>query len=344
MAIDQFKGQPRLPKFALPKRYDIKLKPDLVSCKFSGVVSIDLDVVSPTKFLVLNAADLDIDSHSLSFAPASTSQALRPVGVEVIAEDEILVAEFAAELSIGSGVLNLSFVGTLNDQMKGFYRSVYEINGEKANMAVTQFEPADARRCFPCWDEPAHKATFKITLDVPSELIALSNMPVIEEKRQDNLKTVHFEESPLMSTYLVAIVVGLFDYAESQTSDGIKVRCYCQVGKTSQVKFALDVAVKTLELYKKYFDAPYPLPKLDMIAIPDFAAGAMENFGLVTYRDSSLLYDEQHSSATDKQWVTITVAHELAHQWFGNLVTMEWWTHLWLNEGFATWNICRYPT
>lgn len=263
---DQFKGQSRLPKFAVPKRYDIKLKPDLLSCKFSGQVSIAVDVVSPTKFLVLNAANLDVDSHSLSFTPSSFSSAgLRPVGIGVIEEDEILVVEFPTELPIGIGVLNVSFVGTLNDQMKGFYRSVYEINGEKANMAVTQFEPVDARRCFPCWDEPAAKATFKITLDVPFELIALSNMPAIEEKRQGNLKTVQFEESPIMSTYLVAIVVGLFDYAESQTSDGIKVRCYCQVGKADQVKFALDVAVKSLELYKKYFDEPYPLPKLDMI-------------------------------------------------------------------------------
>ncbi|XP_056697217.1 aminopeptidase M1-like [Spinacia oleracea] len=181
------------------------------------------------------------------------------------------------------------------------------------------------------------QATFKITLDVPSNLIALSNMPVIEEKKEGDLKTVYFEESPIMSTYLVAVVVGLFDFVESSTSDGIKVRCYCQVGKSDQGKFALEVAVKTLELYKEYFEVPYALPKLDMIAIPDFAAGAMENYGLVTYRENALLYDEKHSAAANKQRVAIVVAHELAHQWFGNLVTMEWWTHLWLNEGFATW-------
>lgn len=337
MAYEEFKKQSRLPIFASPKRYDIHLKPDLIACKFSGNVSIDVDVVSPTKHLVLNAADLTVDSGSVSFKLRSSSQELRAVGVGLIEEDEILVLEFAEDLPIGIGALSLSFQGTLNDLMKGFYRSVYEINGEKRNMAVTQFEPADARRCFPCWDEPAAKATFKITLDVPSDLVALSNMPVVEEKKDGDLKTVYFEESPIMSTYLVAVVVGLFDYVESHTSDGVKVRCYCQVGKANQGEFALDVAVKTLELYKKYFDVPYSLPKLDMVAIPDFAAGAMENFGLVTYRDSSLLYDEQRSAATDKQWVASTVAHELAHQWFGNLVTMEWWTHLWLNEGFATW-------
>ncbi|GAB2285947.1 AP-1 complex subunit mu-1-Iike, variant 2 [Dionaea muscipula] len=337
MAYNQFKGQPRLPKFAVPKRYDIRLQPDLVACKFTGAVSIDVDVVSPTKYIVLNAVDLAIDSGSVSFNPGSSSPELRAVGIGLIEEDEILVLEFAEELPVGIGVLRIAFQGTLNDQMKGFYRSAYEIKGEKKNMAVTQFEPADARRCFPCWDEPAAKATFKITLDVPSDLIALSNMPIIEEKHEGDLKTVFYEESPIMSTYLVAIVVGLFDYVESHTSDGTKVRVYSQVGKANQGTFALDVAVKTLELYRKYFAIPYSLPKLDMIAIPDFAAGAMENYGLVTYRETALLYDEQHSAAANKQRVTIVVAHELAHQWFGNLVTMEWWTHLWLNEGFATW-------
>lgn len=251
--------------------------------------------------------------------------------------DEILVLMFDEVLPIGTGVLAIDFEGTLNDRMKGFYRSVYEHNGEKKNMAVTQFEPADARRCFPCWDEPACKATFKITLEVPSELLALSNMPVIDEKVDGSLKTLSFQESPIMSTYLMAIVIGLFDYVEGSTTDGIKVRVYCQVGKSNQGKFALDVAVKTLDLYKKYFNEPYPLPKLDMVAIPDFAAGAMENYGLVTYRETALLYDEHHSAAVNKQRVATVVAHELAHQWFGNLVTMEWWTHLWLNEGFATW-------
>ncbi|XP_068304973.1 aminopeptidase M1-like [Pyrus communis] len=160
-------------------------------------------------------------------------------------------------------------------------------------------------------------------------------MPIEEEKVNGHLKTVSYVETPIMSTYLVAVVVGLFDYVEDH--DGVKVRVYCQVGKADQGKFALHVAVKTLELYKDYFAVPYPLPKLDMVAIPDFSAGAMENYGLVTYRETTLLFDEQHSAAVNKQRVATVVAHELAHQWFGNLVTMEWWTHLWLNEGFATW-------
>ncbi|KAL4649248.1 hypothetical protein ACB092_01G001700 [Castanea dentata] len=336
-SMEQFKGQPRLPKFAVPKRYDIRLKPDLSACKFSGSVAIELNIVADTRFIVLNAAELFVDTTSVSFTHSSNSKVLRPSKVDVVEEDEILVLEFADTLPIGMGLLTIRFQGTLNDKMKGFYASTYNHNGEKKNMAVTQFEPADARRCFPCWDEPACKAMFKITLDVPSKLVALSNMPIIEEKVDGDLKTVSYQESPLMSTYLVAIVVGLFDYVEHLTSYGVKVRVYCQVGKVNQAKFALGVAVRTLELYKDYFEVPYSLPKLDMVAIPDFAFGAMENYGLVTFRETALLYDDQHSAATNKQRVVIVVAHELAHQWFGNLVTMEWWTHLWLNEGFATW-------
>ncbi|KAL5201658.1 hypothetical protein ABZP36_036012 [Zizania latifolia] len=328
---DQFRGQARLPQFAAPRRYELRLRPDLVACTFSGAASVRVDVSAPTRFLVLNAADLAVDRASIRF------QGLAPTEVTLFDEDEILVLEFDGELPHGEGVLTMNFNGTLNDQMRGFYRSKYEYKGETKNMAVTQFEAVDARRCFPCWDEPAFKAKFKLTLEVPSELVALSNMPVANETIAGPIKTIHYEESPLMSTYLVAIVVGLFDYVEGVTSEGNKVRVYTQVGKSNQGKFALDVGVKSLNFYKEYFDTPYPLPKLDMVAIPDFAAGAMENYGLVTYREVSLLFDEKSSSASTKQNVAITVAHELAHQWFGNLVTMEWWTHLWLNEGFATW-------
>ncbi|KAJ9168198.1 hypothetical protein P3X46_019754 [Hevea brasiliensis] len=332
--MDQFKGQPRLPKFAVPKRYDIRLKPDLSACTFAGSVSIVLDIFADTKFIVLNAADLSVNSGSVCF---TSSKVFEPVNVELVEADEILVLEFAETLPIGEGVLSIDFDGVLNEKTRGFYKSTYEHQGEKKNMAVTQFELVDTRKCFPCWDKPACKAKFKITLDVPSELVALSNMLVIEETVDGPLKTVSYQETTIMSTYLVAVVVGLFDYVEDHTSDGIKVRVYCQVGKANQGKFALHVAVKTLELYKVYFAVQYPLPKLDMIAVPDFAAGAMENYGLVTYRETALLFDDKHSAAANKQRVVTVVAHELAHQWFGNLVTMEWWTHLWLNEGFATW-------
>ncbi|KAK6248932.1 hypothetical protein QUC31_020497 [Theobroma cacao] len=333
-----FQRQPRLPKFAVPKRYHIHLTPDLSACKFGGSVSIHLDILADTRFIVLNAAQLSINPGSVSFSPQNSSKVFEAFKVGLVEADEILVLEFAETLPKGMGGLAIEFKGILNDKMKGFYRSTFEHNGEEKNMAVTHFEPAYARQCFPCWDEPAFKATFEITLlNVPSELVALSNMPVIEEKVNGNLKTVFYQESPIMSTYLVAVVIGLFDYVEDHTSDGIKVRVYCQVGKANKGKFALDVAVKALGFYKDYFHMPYSLPKLDMVAIPDFDAGVMENYGLVTYPEAALLYDDQHSAAANKQWVATVVAHELAHQWFGNLVTMEWWTDLWLNEGFATW-------
>ncbi|XP_057851745.1 aminopeptidase M1 [Cryptomeria japonica] len=335
--MEQFKGLPRLPTTAVPRRYELELRPDLDACKFDGKLTITLDVVEETKYLVLNSADLVIKDKSVWLRGKDTTKVLVPSNVGLDAEDEILVLEFEEALPRGKAILGIEFQGTLNDQMKGFYRSTYLINGEKRNMAVTQFEPADARRCFPCWDEPVCKATFKITVQAPVDRVVLSNMPSIEEKIDGASKTVSFEESPLMSTYLVAIVVGEFDYIEGTSAAGNKVRVYTEVGKTSQGKFALDVALLTLPFYAKYFGTPYSLPKLDMIAIPDFSAGAMENYGLVTYRETALLYDEKHSAAANKQRVAIVVAHELAHQWFGNLVTMEWWTHLWLNEGFATW-------
>ncbi|VAI17678.1 unnamed protein product [Triticum turgidum subsp. durum] len=199
----------------------------------------------------------------------------------------------------------MDFNGILNDEMRGFYRSKYQYKGKARNMAVTQFESVYARRCFPCWDEPAFKAKFKLTLEVPSELVALSNMPVANATFAGPLKTVCYQESPPMSTYLVAIVVGLFEYVEGMTTKGTRVRVYTQIGKSNQGKFALDVGVKSLNLYKDYFDTPYPLPKLDMVAIPDFAAGAMENYGLVTYREVAFLFDDKSSSASSKQNVSI---------------------------------------
>ncbi|KAF7843543.1 aminopeptidase M1-like isoform X1 [Senna tora] len=333
-SIEQFKAQTKLPKFAVPKRYDLHLKPDLSACTFSGTVQISLGIKENSKFLVLNALELVVqrvwftDSHHVQYYPRD---------VVVSNDDEIVVLVFDEMLRVGEGVLGIEFSGILNEHLTGFYKCTY-VDGEvKKNMAVTQFEAVDARRCFPCWDEPALKATFKITLTVPSELTALSNMPIENEKLDGNLKTVYFEESPIMSTYLVAVVIGLFDHIEATSTAGIKVRLYCALGKIEQGKFALDIAVKTLDIYSKYFSVPYPLPKLDVVAVPEFSGGAMENYGLIIYRENELLYHDLHSTVAKKQIITIVTAHEVAHQWFGNLVTMEWWTHLWLNEGFATW-------
>ncbi|KAK7255647.1 hypothetical protein RIF29_29062 [Crotalaria pallida] len=332
-SIDQFKGQTRLPNFAVPKRYELHLKPDLTACTFSGTVQINLDIIESTNFLVLNSLELAIQN---SWFTNSHGQ-YYPCDVVVDGDDEIIVLVFDETLSVGEGNLRIEFSGALNQHLTGLYKCTYVDGGVEKIMAATQFEPVDARRCFPCWDEPALKANFKITLTVPSELTALSNMPVENEKHDGELKNVNFEESPIMSTYLVAVVVGLFDHIEYTTTAGIKVRLYCAVGKSDQGKFALDIALKTLDIYTKYFSVPYPLPKLDLVAVPEFSGGAMENYGLIIYRENELLYHDLYSTAAKKQRITIVTAHEVAHQWFGNLVTMEWWTHLWLNEGFATW-------
>ncbi|KAK1434223.1 hypothetical protein QVD17_11142 [Tagetes erecta] len=333
--LDHFKAQHRLPNFAIPHRYNLTLNPNLKNCTFSGAVTVYASLLESTRFLVLNSIDLVI--HEAFFTDSNNHKVV-PTEVVVENEAEMLVLVFNESLSLGDGVLEINFTGLLNEHMKGFYKGTFVDGGVRKNMAMTNFEPADARRCFPCWDEPALKATFKITVgNVPLELTALSNMPVFDETINGDFKTVCFEETPIMSTYLVAVVVGLFDYIEETTPGGIRVRSYCPVGKSEKGKLALNIAVKSLELYTKYFAMPYALPKLDMVAVPDFPAGAMENYGLITFRETELLHDELHSAAANTQRLLIVVTHEVGHQWFGNLVTMEWWTHLWLNEGFATW-------
>jgi puromycin-sensitive aminopeptidase len=219
------------------------------------------------------------------------------------------------------------------------FRSKYEKDNEVRYMAVTQFEATDARRCIPCWDEPALKAVFEVTLIVPENRDAISNMNVVEKKDhpdKKNMKIVRFAPTVVMSTYLLAFVVGEVEYVESIAENGIPIRVYTQHGKSEQGTFGLEVALKVLPWLEKFYNLRYPLPKLDLIAIPDFSAGAMENFGLVTYRETALLVDPKNSSASAKQWVALVVSHEIAHMWFGNTVTMAWWESLWLNEGFAT--------
>nr|XP_020641275.1 puromycin-sensitive aminopeptidase isoform X1 [Pogona vitticeps] len=328
----------RLPAEVRPINYGLCLKPDLVDFTFEGKLEAAVEVKHATNQIVMNCADIDI--ITASYAPEGDEE-IHATGFNYQNEDEKVTLSFPSTLQKGMGTLKIDFVGELNDKMKGFYRSKYTTpSGDTHFAAVTQFEATDARRAFPCWDEPAIKATFDISLVVPKDRVALSNMNITDRRPypdDENLVEVKFARTPVMSTYLVAFVVGEYDFVETRSTDGVLVRVYTPVGKAEQGKFALEVAAKTLPFYKDYFNVPYPLPKIDLIAIADFAAGAMENWGLVTYRETALLIDPKNSCSSSRQWVALVVGHELAHQWFGNLVTMEWWTHLWLNEGFASW-------
>ena len=224
--------------------------------------------------------------------------------------------------------------GILNDELAGFYRTKEVVNGETKWALVTQFEACDARRALPCWDEPDRKAQFQVTMTAPSDKMVLSNTHVINTVvNDDHTTTTQFDKTPIMSTYLLAFIVGNYDQI-SEDVDGVKVSVYTPIGQSHLGKFSLHCAVSSLRFFVDYFAIPYPLTKLDMVAVPDFAAGAMENWGLVTYRSTKIL-SEENASFEQKKSNARTIAHEIAHHWFGNLVTMEWWTHLWLNEGFA---------
>eukprot|EP01087_Luapelamoeba_hula_P011055 TRINITY_DN2978_c0_g1_i2.p1 TRINITY_DN2978_c0_g1~~TRINITY_DN2978_c0_g1_i2.p1 ORF type:complete len:911 (-),score=164.43 TRINITY_DN2978_c0_g1_i2:27-2624(-) len=324
-----------LPTNVQPINYDLHFKPDLKAFNFTGTGVVSVKVSETTNTILVNALELNITKAEYT-ATGGNAQAAKSINFNE--KEETVSFEFAEALQVGEGSLNLEFNAPLTDSLKGFYRSKYvKENKEESWMAVTQFEATDARRAFPCWDEPLVKATFDVTLTVQSHFTTISNMPIKSEKADGDNKVVVFDRSPIMSTYLLAMVVGELEYVEGKTTTGVDVRVYAPLGKKEQGRFALDVALRTLPFYNDYFGIPYPLPKSDLVAIPDFAAGAMENWGCITYRETALLVDPVTSSASNKQWVALVVGHELAHQWFGNIVTMEWWTHLWLNEGFATW-------
>lgn len=328
----------RLPADVIPLNYQIFLKPDLKTFTCEGEQSVYIDVKKSTDAVTLNSVDIDISEATFNTPDGIV---VHSKDISFNTEEETVTILFSEKLPVGlSGHLHLKFQGEINDKMKGLYRSKYTgTDGVVKYAAVTQFEATDARRCFPCWDEPAHKSTFDIALQVPVGLTALSNMPVKSRTNIDTSSSYEkliFETTPKMSTYLVAVVIGEFDYVQDETSDGVLVRVYTPINKKEQGRFALEVATKVLPYYLNYFGIPYPLPKMDLIAIADFSSGAMENWGLVTYRETCLLVDPQNTSTARKQWIALVVGHELAHQWFGNLVTMEWWDDLWLNEGYAT--------
>ncbi len=323
----------RLSPHIEPLRYKIYLEPDLESFTFVGTEEIEIKISESTKLIKLHAAELQISEVSVMQGKVSQN-----ASIKFLEKEEEVDFVFKSPLKEGKATLKISFTGILNDKMRGFYRSKYTHEGKEYHMGVTQFESTDARRAFPCFDEPSQKAVFEVTLKIPEDRTAISNM--LEEEvteHKDGYKIIRFSESPRMSSYLLAFIIGHFEFIEDKTRDGVVVRVFVTPGKKNQAEFALSVAVKTLEFYTDYFKIKYPLPSMDLVAIPDFAAGAMENWGAVTYRETALLVDPENSSTHNKQWVALVIAHELAHQWFGNLVTMEWWTHLWLNEGFASY-------
>lgn len=324
-----------LPETARPSKYRIKLQPDLKNFTFDGEQSVDLLILEATSTIVLNSIDLEISNTTLH----ANGTTLTSKSVTIDKDAETATLDFGETIQPGDARLEMVFTGELNDKLMGFYRSEYTSqDGETRYLATTQFEPTDARRAFPCWDEPAKKATFEVTLVFSDEYQAVSNTPVVEEAVPGpGLKSVRFAETPIMSTYLLVFIVGNLTSIKERADGGTTVGVWTTPGKEDQASFALDTSVKLLSYFNEYFGIPYPLPKLDHIAIPDFAAGAMENWGAVTYRETALLVDPDNSSAGTRQRVAEVIAHEMAHMWFGDLVTMEWWDDLWLNESFASW-------
>ncbi|OWB68833.1 hypothetical protein B5S30_g4223 [[Candida] boidinii] len=331
-------GRQILPTNVKPTHYNVTLEPLFDSFTFNGEVKIELKVNETSDSIALHTVDIKILETLLSTSSATGS--VKPLDSSYIDDDQSTVFKFPEGTLVKDETVTLTikFIGELNDMMAGFYRSTYEENGETKYLATTQMEPTDCRRAFPCFDEPALKATFDVSLIADKKFTCLSNMDVKEEvELGDDRKKVSFNTTPKMSTYLVAFIVGDLKYIEADYNYRIPVRVYTTPGLETQGRFSVELAAKTLEFFENKFDIDYPLPKMDMVAIHDFSAGAMENFGLVTYRVVDLLFDEKKSTLATKQRVAEVVQHELAHQWFGNLVTMDWWEGLWLNEGFATW-------
>jgi aminopeptidase N len=319
----------RLPTNVVPTHYTLTLTPDLKTATFAGVEKIDVNIKEPTSTITLNSAEIKF--QSVTIFPNGPRQ---EGTVSLDPDKEQAKFTFPQELAAGNAVIEIHYAGILNNELRGFYLS----RGKHRDYAVTQFEPTDARRAFPCFDEPAFKAKFLISLIVDEGDTAISNGQIVSVTPGPGAgkHTLEFSETPKMSTYLVAFLVGDFK-CTGGTSDGVVIRSCSTPDKVAYTSYALGVAKYVLHYYNNYFGIPYPLKKLDLVSIPDFEAGAMENFGAITYREVDMLLDEKTASIRSKREVALVVAHEMAHQWFGDLVTMEWWNNIWLNEGFATW-------
>ena len=325
----------RLPLTVTPERYEIRLTPDLSFARFTGEERVAIQVNEPVREICLNAAELVIQEVSIK---AKSGKTIRG-DVTLDPENEQAALQFTETVGPGPWELQIKFSGILNDKLHGFYRSTYKnATGEEKTLATTQFESTDARRAFPCWDEPALKSVFQITLVVDEGLTAISNARVIRETPLPGAgkKEVVFADSIKMSTYLVAFIVGEFEASDPVMVGKAPLRVWAVPGKKPLANFGREIGRVSLEYFSRYYGIPYPGDKLDLIAIPDFASGAMENLGAITFRETALLVDEHKATRAELERVADVVSHENAHMWFGDLVTMRWWNGLWLNEAFAT--------
>ena len=325
----------RLPMTVTPERYAIRLTPDLTTWTFMGEEKVTIHIHQPAGMIVTNAAELTIDSVSIKDAKGK----LQSGNIILDHDNERACFSFPADLPVGRSELSIKYSGILNDKLHGFYRSTYKgTDGKDRPLASTQFESTDARRAFPCWDEPAFKAIYQVTLVVDEKLTAISNAGVVRETLLPGTgkKEVVFADSMKMSTYLVAFIVGEFEATEPVMVGNAPLRVWAVPGKKRLANFAVDIGKASLEHFAAYYAIAYPGDKLDLIAIPDFASGAMENLGAITFRETALLVDAEKATRAELERVADVVSHENAHLWFGDLVTMRWWNGLWLNEAFAT--------
>jgi aminopeptidase N/puromycin-sensitive aminopeptidase len=319
----------RLSTTVRPEHYALTLTPDLKAATFSGVETIDVTLAEPSATITLDSAEIAYQSVTVK---AGGKEQTGTVALD--ADKEQATFTFPSAVPAGKATLSIAYTGILNGQLRGFYLS----KTAKRNYAVTQFESTDARRAFPSFDEPAFKATFDVSLVIDAGDTGISNGPIISDTPGpgDGKHTLKFLTTPKMSTYLLAFLVGDFQCTSGE-SDGVAIRACATPDKVALTPYSVDVAKYVLHYYDEYFGIHFPLKKLDLIALPDFEAGAMENFGAITYRETAMLIDPKTASVGAKKEVALVIAHEMAHQWFGDLVTMQWWDNIWLNEGFATW-------